>query len=310
MDPHTDTTAGRPRRDWDRLTIGDAVRDSAIRYPEAVAIVDGDRRVTYAKLDLHADELAHGLRAQGIVRGDQVAMWLTNGLEWVSCWIACARLGAVVVPINTRYKVEEAQYIIRQSDAKALIMMDCYWDIDFLGMARSMVPELDTAISGDICSASLPQLRSVILWKSVSAPGTLNLDGIAAEGAARMHNAAELPEVQATDPVVIVFTSGTTGHPKGAMHNHKILRNSANVARFMHVGPEDVVLGHMPFYHVAGCIGTVGMCLLVGCTLVTLPQWIVDEALEVIERERVTIFGGIPTHFVDCLDSIRRTPRD
>jgi fatty-acyl-CoA synthase len=119
-----------------------------------------------------------------------------------------------------------------------------------------------------------------------------------------------LPAAVASDPVIIVYTSGTTGHPKGAVHGHIVMRNAAKVARVMHIEPGDVILGHMPFYHVAGAFTEVIPTVLLGCTLVTLPHWIPDEALETIERERVTIFGGIPTHFIDCLDAIRRHPRD
>ncbi len=286
-----------PTPDWNTLTLGEALKRSAGRYPTAIAVIDGNTRTTFAELDRQADALALGLQDLGIARGDQVAVWLTNCTEWITSWVACARLGAVVVPINTRFKTEEVQYILKQSDAKALILMDSQWNIDYLAMAREMRPHL-------------PALRSVIVWKDIKAEGMLSVAGVTAWGVDRLAQGKTLPPARTEDPVVIVYTSGTTGHPKGAMHNHIFLRNAANVARFMHVEHDDVVLGHMPFYHVAGCIATVGMCLLVGCTLVTLPQWVVSEALDVIERERVTIFGGIPTHFVDCLDEIRRKPRD
>ena len=298
------------RMDWDHLTLGEALRRSARHRPDTVAIADGETRIGYADLDQRADALAHGLLDLGIGRGDHVAVWLTNCAEWVACWVACARIGAVVVPINTRFKTDEVHYILRQSDARALVMMDRYWNIDFLAMARRMLPQLDGAEPGRIDCPQLPALRSVIVWRDVQAPGTLSLDALAARGQRRRARGEPLAQAVPTDAVVIVYTSGTTGHPKGAMHSHILLRNAANVARCMHVEPDDVVLGHMPFYHVAGCIATVAMCLLVGCTLVPMAHWVADEALDVIERERVTIFGGIPTHFVDCLDAIRQRPRD
>ncbi|RYF59700.1 MAG: hypothetical protein EOO29_48780, partial [Comamonadaceae bacterium] len=246
--------------DWSTLTLGQAVRRSAERHPDTVAIVDGALRTSYRDLDRQADALALGLRDLGIGRGDQVAVWLTNCTEWALCWIACARLGAVVVPINTRFKTEEVRYILVQSEAKALVCMDSYWNIDYLGMAREMAP-------------GLPALRAIIAWKDVQAAGVLNLDGVMAIGLAQLEQGQGVEDARTADPVVIVYTSGTTGHPKGAMHSHMFLRNAANVARCMRVEPHDVVLGHMPFYHVAGCIATLGMCLLVGCTLVALPQW-------------------------------------
>ncbi len=296
--------------DWNRLTLGDVIRDHASARPDHIAVIDGDRRLSYGELDRWADELAHGLSALGLGRGDQVALWMINSAIWVACWIACSRIGVTLVPLNTRYKPDEVEYILRQSDAKALIMLDEYWSIDFLGMLRAMAPELEAATPGNLQSARLPQLRSIVMWKDVQASGTFNLDEIARRGAERVKSGARLAPANPADPIIIVYTSGTTGHPKGAMHNHIVLRNCTNIARWMHTTQDDVVLGHMPFYHVAGAFAGMGQALVSGATLVTLPHWVPDEALDVIEREKVTIFGGIPTHFIDCLDAIRRKPRN
>jgi len=296
--------------DWSTLTIGEALRGTARRFPDRAALVGMGTTVSFAELDRAADEVAHGLRALGVARGDQVALWLTNCPEWVVCWMACTRLGAVLVPINTRFKPDEVEYILGQSDARVLIAMDRYWDIDYLGMIRAMVPELAAATPGALTSARFPELRAVVLWGELESPGTTHLAALRRTGAARMAAGDTLAPVDADDPVIIVYTSGTTGHPKGAMHGHVVLRNAANIARVMHIEPGDVLLGHMPLYHVAGAFTACIPTVLLGCTLVTMPQWSPDEALDIIERERVTIFGGIPTHFIDCLDAIRRRPRD
>ncbi len=296
--------------DWSTLTIGEALRDTARRFPDRAALVGMGTTVSFAELDRAADEVAHGLRGLGVARGDQVALWLTNCPEWVVCWMACTRLGAVLVPINTRFKPDEVEYILSQSDARVLIAMDRYWDIDYLGMIGAMVPELAAATPGALTSARFPELRAVVAWGEVESPGTTHLAALRRAGAARMAAGDTLAPVDADDPVIIVYTSGTTGHPKGAMHGHVVMRNAANIARVMHIEPGDVLLGHMPLYHVAGAFTACIPTVLLGCTLVTMPQWSPDEALEIIERERVTIFGGIPTHFIDCLDAIRRRPRD
>jgi len=296
--------------DWSTLTIGEALRGTARRFPDRAALVGMGTTVSFAELDRAADEVAHGLRALGVARGDQVALWLTNCPEWVVCWMACTRLGAVLVPINTRFKPDEVEYILSQSNARVLIAMDRYWDIDYLGMIRAMAPELAAATPGALTSARFPELRAVVAWGEVESPGTTHLAALRRAGAARMAAGDTLAPVDADDPVIIVYTSGTTGHPKGAMHGHVVMRNAANIARVMHIEPGDVLLGHMPLYHVAGAFTACIPTVLLGCTLVTMPQWSPDEALEIIERERVTIFGGIPTHFIDCLDAIRRRPRD
>lgn len=296
--------------DWTLLTYGGALRQSAERYPDRKALVGMGRTLTFAELDRAADELALGLADLGVGHRDQVAIWVTNCPDWVVCWMACARLGAVLVTVNTRFKLEETEYILKQSDAKVLIAMDRFWNIDFLGMIREMVPESAQTELGQWQSARLPNLKSIVLWESVTAPGTVNLVQLRQRGAKALAEGKRLPEVSPNDAVIIVYTSGTTGHPKGAMHSHQVLRNAANIARVMHVEPGDVVLGHMPLYHVAGAVTACSVMILLGCTLVTMAQWQPDEALEIIERERVSIFGGIPTHFIDCLDSVHRRPRD
>jgi fatty-acyl-CoA synthase len=296
--------------DWRQITIGQALRQTARRVPDRTALVGQGERWSFSELDRRADALAHGLAALGVGRGDPVAVWLTNSPQWVACWMACARLGAILVPVNTRFKREEVAYILRQSEARVLIAMDRYWDIDYLGMIAEMVPELAQARSGTLHCESLPALRAVVLWKDLQQPGMHALDSVQSEGQARLEAGHTLPEADPGDPVIIVYTSGTTGHPKGAVHSHAILRNAANIARVMRMDADDVILGHMPFYHVAGAFTAVIPTVMYGCTLVTMPQWVPDEALATIERERVTIFGGIPTHFIDCLDAIRRQPRD
>jgi len=296
---------------WSTLTFGAALTASAQQFPERIAVVDGIHRISFRELDDQVTALAHGLQQLGIGKGDQVAVWMTNCTWWVISWVACTRIGAVVVPINTRYKSDEVAYILKQSDARAWILMDKFWDVDFLGVARQIIPEIDHAQKGKINSPQFPALQNVILWKNSQAPGLINLEEVSNSGRILMRNTcASLPIAAPTDPIIIVYTSGTTGHPKGAMHSHILLRNVANVARVMHVVPGDVVLGHMPFYHVAGAFTELGLSILLGCTLVPLPHWIADEALDVIEREKVTIFGGIPTHFIDCIDAVRRRPRD
>jgi fatty-acyl-CoA synthase len=296
--------------DWSTLTYGEALRKSAQRFPGRIALSGMGRSLTFSALDRAADELAHGLASLGVGRRDQVAIWMTNCPDWVVCWMACTRLGAVLVTVNTRFKLEETEYILKQSDAKVLIAMDRFWNIDFLGMIREMVPESASIPPGQWRSDRLPSLRSVVLWESVEAPGCSNLGQLRKVGAAALSEGRTLAPTAVDDPVIIVYTSGTTGHPKGAMHSHQVLRNAANIARVMHIEPSDVILGHMPLYHVAGAVTACSVMLLLGCTMVTMAQWQTDEALEIIERERVSIFGGIPTHFIDCLDSIRRQPRD
>jgi fatty-acyl-CoA synthase len=294
---------------WDSLTIGEALRRSAARSPTREAVIDGEQRLSFAELDRRSDATASALLARGVRHGDRVAVWIANSAEFVVLWMACARIGAVLVPINTRLKIDEVRYVLEQSGACVLVMMDRRWGIDFLAVLHALLPECAQA-AGRIESAAFPELHTVVLWGEASVPGTLALDALGASAIDRAALDAAGSRVRSDDTVIIVYTSGTTGRPKGAMHSHVMLRNAANVARVMHIEPGERILGHMPFYHIAGTLTEILPCVLLGCTLVTMPKWDAEAALALIERERVNFFGGIPTHFIDCIDVLKHSRYD
>jgi fatty-acyl-CoA synthase len=286
---------------WKGVTIGAALRQSAQTFGDALFLIDSHERLSFAEVDAMTDRLAAGLLAVGVRRGDNVACWLTNCPAWVVLLMACARIGACVVSINTRYKTSEVEFILRQSDAKVLVAMDRYWDIDYGAMIDSILPHLANGQVGEASNASLPALSTVVYWHDVDAPGALSLNELMATDVDRARLEQAQSEVQWEDPVLIIYTSGTTGVPKGATHGHQVLMNGANTARALHMEAGDRVLGHMPLYHVAGSVATTMPALQAGCAIVLMPQWDPAQAVELIVTERVAVMGGIPTHFVDML---------
>ncbi len=286
---------------WDGVKIGEALRRSAKLWPEREFVVGSGERLSYARFDAEVDRLATGLLGLGVGRCDHVACWLTNGPDWLRLWFACCRIGATVVSINTRYKTDEVAFILAQSDAKVLVAMPGYWNIDYLAMIREMVPGFEASTPGALQCDALPELRAVLLWMDERHPGTASLAQLMAREVDTAALDVAAAELDVMDPVVIIYTSGTTGVPKGAMHCHRVLIEGEAIARAMHMETGDKVLGHMPLYHVAGCIATVIPTMQHGCTLVTMDQWEPAAALDLIESERVAIMGGIPTHFIDLL---------
>jgi len=295
---------------WEAITIGEALSRTAARCPQREAVVDGSKRVTFAELDRQCDVMACALLARGVRHGDRVAVWVANSHEFVVLWMACARIGAILVPINTRLKTAEVRYVLEQSGACLLVSMDENWGIDFVAMLHALLPELAESDGDRVTSEAFPELHTVVVWGEQHVPGTLSLQAFGGGGVNRPALDAAAAATDPNDTVIIVYTSGTTGRPKGAMHSHVMLRNAANVARVMRIEPGERILGHMPFYHIAGTLTEILPCMLLGCTLVTMPKWDPDVAMELIERERVNIFGGIPTHFIDCIDALRRVNRD
>src|SRR6056297_754424 len=292
--------------DWNTATIGLTLRAAARNSPDKVAVVDPYERVSFTELDLRVDKFAASLKSLGVNRGDHVALWMTNCTTWLVAWFACARIGAVLIPINTRYKVDETCYILKQSDSRVLVMMDNFWGIDYTAMVEEMIPGLSAMDPRHLASEDLPELSAVIRWGDEGKDGFLTLDRLMGEVT---DVPGDVPEVETGDPSIVVYTSGTTGAPKGAVHSQIVLKNANNIARALHIENDDIVLGHMPFYHVAGAIAAALAALLRECTLIAVPHWKPVEVLELINQEQVSIMAGIPTHYIDLVDAVRQGGR-
>jgi fatty-acyl-CoA synthase len=343
------------------LTVGRALRRSAAQWPEQEFFKSQDTSLTFTQFDSLVDQLAQSLLALGLTRHDHIAVWLGNSLEWTLCFCACARIGAVVVPINTRYTAAEASYILKQSDAKALVLPTELYGLNYLQMLEHIAPSLKRATHNLLDITELPALKRVILHdtsdnrsqrnendhpsqysiplqillqqasardalhvafarpttgdQSVPPPTSdlSNLPLYATEGNALLpltlaqayderplHSAEQTVTVE--DVLLICYTSGTTGKPKGVMHNHHVLKQATRVGLALDLKPGGRMLGHMPLYHVAGLYMGFVPALTLGACFVNMPQWDTGRALELLEQERITAFGGIPTHFVDLVN--------
>lgn len=291
-----------------RPTIGSLLRDAAREHGLTPFIKDEAGTITFAEFDREVDRFAAGLLRLGIGRGDHVAIWLPNGRAWIRAFCAAARVGAVIVPVNTRYKLDEARYVIEQSDAKALVMMPGMWRSDFHAMLKSMAPGITEGTPGRIAVPELPALRTVVLEAEKALPGTITAAELMAGGTGGVAEAEAA--VKSPDMLLICYTSGTTGKPKGVMHSHHVIRQATRVGTAMGVEPGDRVMAHMPFYHSAGLFMALIPALALGATLIPMVQWDTKEALRLIAGERVTMFGGIPTHFYDMVGELRDRPTD
>jgi fatty-acyl-CoA synthase len=319
------------------LTVGRALRRSVAQWPEQEFFKSQETSLTFARFDHLVDQLAQSLLALGLTRHDHIAVWLGNSLEWTLCFCACARIGAVVVPINTRYTAAEAGYILAQSDAKALVLSTELYGLNYLQMLENIAPSLKHAGENLLATTELPALKRVIIHNTSNdqtqrdkhadaARYAIPLQALLEEGAARVAlrlafatpnalvhtslaqasipNALSLLEqtVSVDDVLLICYTSGTTGKPKGVMHNHRVLKQATRVGLALDLKPGGRMLGHMPLYHVAGLYMGFVPALTLGACFVNMPQWDTGRALELLEKERITAFGGIPTHFVDLVN--------
>ena len=290
--------AARTRHDLECGSIPNALRLTARRTPDAEALVGEDGRRTFAQLedDMHA--AVRAVLALGVRPGDRVGLWGPNSGRWVIAALGILGAGAVLVPLNTRFKGEEAAYVLRKSGASALFVTADFLGVDYLAMLADADPEID--------------VRTVLLSGS-GAVGALDWAAFVAGGVAVAHSDA----VAAIDAVGmdslsdIMFTSGTTGHPKGVQLTHgQSLRAHGFYSKLMDFRPGDRYLVIPPFFHTFGYKAGWMACLVHGATIIPQRTFDIDEVLDTMERERVSILFGPPTVFQGLLDSPRRASAD
>jgi fatty-acyl-CoA synthase len=290
---------------WRSRTLAEVLERAAIRWPNQEALVTPDRRLTYAELADEVARTATALRSLGVGRDDHVALCMGNTAEWVTLFYAAATIGAVTVPVNTRFKPDELRYCLLQADVATLLTVDRFLDkIDFVAMLRAIEPAVDEQLPG----AALPRLRHVVVLGDDVPRGALSFRSLGANaptfvGADRAQRArvlwarsAPTENISPFDTLLIQYTSGTTSFPKGVMLSHdNMLRNAAHVARRIGVRPDDRYFNCRPFFHVAGTTLSLLVALSAGACLVTLPTFDAGASLAMMERERCTLVSGNDT---------------
>lgn len=297
-------------------TIGQVLARTAAMFPENDALVFpklGLRR-TYAEFSRDVDRAARGLLALGIERGQHVALWATNVPQWPILQFATARIGAVLVTINPAYRAFELEYVLRQSDAVALFLVDRFKSSDYFAMLAECCPELAAAAPGDLASSRFPKLQSVVALHGATPAGALAWEEMLARGdglgASALERAAEACRPE--DPINIQYTSGTTGFPKAATLSHRnLLYNAFYVGECQRLTARDRVCIPVPFYHCFGCVlGT--LCAAVHGAAMVVPgeSFHPGDTLEAVERERATALYGVPTMFIAQLQHPDFASRD
>jgi fatty-acyl-CoA synthase len=298
----------RMGRDWfEKRTIGSLVDARAARDGARQALRFEQGRWSFAELAREVDAVARGLIALGIGPGDKVSLWMMNRSEWIFAALAVMRIGAVLVPINTRLRTADAAYILAQSDSVALIIAARSGPIDYLDMVRELLPSL-----GGAPDATLAALRHVIVLGDGSQPGTIAWSALLEAGRHLPEVAlrARIDAVDADATAFIIYTSGTTGFPKGVMHAHNIVRNVIDRAYRMAITPADSILMYLPLYHLYGFSEGMLMSMATGARQLVMESFDANESLRLLADERATILDGFDTHFKDLLEAYQRRPCD
>ncbi len=295
----------------DGKTIDQVLRETVKRYSGREAVVFGqlDLRWSWEEFDQQVSAAARGLAALGIRPGQHVAIWATNVPEWILLQFATARVGAILVTVNPAYRTYELEYVLRQSDAVALFLIDRFKSSDYFQMAVELCGGLDDAsATGAVCH-KYPELKHIVALRGEPRQGILPWRDLLSAG--KSVTASELRQLahqqRATDAINIQYTSGTTGFPKAATLSHRnILLNAYYVGQSQRLTCDDRICIPVPFYHCFGCVlGTLAAVVHGATMIIPAEYFTARSALTAIEEERATAIYGVPTMFVaELADSL------
>jgi fatty-acyl-CoA synthase len=296
--------------DWfPKYSLGSLPERAARRWGAREALAFQGRRWSFDEISAGVDRLARGLIGLGVKPGEKVALWMVNRPEFIEAMFAVIKVGAVLVPVNTRFRTDDVAYVLGQSDATTLIIAERSGPVDYLGMVRELVPSL---AGGAAREARFPHLRRVILVGETPRAETLCWREAQAAGD-RIDAGTLAARADAVDPDGIAFffyTSGTTGFPKGAMHDHAIIRNVVDRAFRMAITPADVIMMYLPLFHAFGFTEGPLMSMVTGARQVLTETFDPAESLALVEQERATILHGFDLHFKELMGAHERFPRD
>ena len=260
---------------------------------------------TYAEFRRDVDAFARSLIALGVKRGDKVAIWATNVPAWFITFWATTKIGAVLVTVNTAYKIHEAEYLLRQSDTHTLVMVEGYRDSDYASIMRELCPETATATPcKPLHCRRLPFLRNIVTV-GFRMPGCLTweeaaalYDRVSAEELRRRAAAVRIHDV-----ANMQYTSGTTGFPKGVMlTHHNVVNNGKYIGDHMDLSTADRMMIQVPMFHCFGMVLSMTASMTHGTTMCPLPYFSPKSALACVNQEHITTFNGVPTMFIAMME--------
>jgi len=268
---------------------------------------------TYSEFRDDVDNFARSLIAMGVRPGDKVAVWATNVPQWFVAFWSAVRIGAVLVTMNTAYKIREAEYLLRQADVHTLVMIDGYRDSDYVAVIKKLCPELEySSPSKPLHCKRLPFLRRIINVTSKQ-KGCLTWEEALEMGSGlpieEVHRLAALTNPH--DVCNMQYTSGTTGFPKGVMlTHHNIVNNGKCIGDRMDLSTADRYLIHVPMFHCFGMVLSMTASMTHGSTMSPLPYFTPKAALACVKQERITAINGVPTMFIAMLEHPDFNPDD
>ncbi|NLN71795.1 MAG: AMP-binding protein [Thermoplasmatales archaeon] len=284
-------------------TLGDLLDKCIALYPDNDALVYADRdfRLSWKEFGEEVDRVAKGLMAMGVRKGEKIAVWATNVPDWIILMFASARIGAIFLTINTNYQSEELDYILGQSDMENLFLIDGVKHSDYVSIVYDLIPELKVQPRDSFRSEKYPHLKRVIFLGPEKRRGMYSMSEVKSMSAQTSDEEYEERKgsTGVHDVVMMQYTSGTTGFPKGVMLTHFNIANDGYwIGANMNYGPEDRVCIPVPLFHCFGCVLGVMACINHASAMVMCESFDPVMVMTSVEAERCTSLYGVPTMFI------------
>jgi acyl-CoA synthetase (AMP-forming)/AMP-acid ligase II len=279
-----------------RVSLGKALEEAASLAPYKVAIVEGENRRTFKELDAMANALAASLQELGLRKGDRVAVYMKSSIEFVVSFYAIEKLGGIVAWVNPNYRKTEAEFILRNSEAKGIVIFREWEGYDYLDAVLKM-------------KENLPSLEFTLLVGEGEGENLWRFNDLLNRGYGKSFRP---PVIQSQeDLAMLIYTSGTTGRPKGAMITHfQAVNGGLRYSLGVQATSEDVFIGILPMSHSYGCGSTLILPTLLRSTLVLMDKFDAEKAFQLIEKERITLQLAAPAHYILELNHPRRSHYD
>ncbi len=289
------------------MTIGDWLDRKAQEIPDKECSIHPYEglRFTTAEFKNECDRVARGLMAMGVKKGDHVAIWATNYPQWVQTQFATAKIGAVLVTVNTNYKKFELEYLLKQSDSTMLILMGGTKDNNYVNHINAVCPELAASEPGKLNSKKLPFLKTVVFLDEARHAGMYNWSDVLklAEKVSEEERAARQAQCDPHDVINMQYTSGTTGFPKGVMLTHyNLINNGKIIGESMAFSEKDRLCITVPLFHCFGCVLGVMASITNDTTMVFVDHFHPTRVLHVLDSEKCTAFHGVPTMYIAMME--------